>query len=136
MERQFDRVGSEAHRAVAEVFGGRTREEWRAFGAAHDCCLEPVLELDEALRSELARAREMVVGLDQPGVEQAVRLLGLPVKLSRTPGDPNRLPGPALGEHTDEVLRGLGYSDEERARLAAAGAVAGRPSPPTGSFRA
>ncbi len=136
VERQFDRVGSEAHRAVAEVFAGRTREEWRAFGAAHDCCLEPVLELDEALRSELARVREMVVGLDQPGVEQAVRLLGLPVKLSRTPGDPNRLPGPALGEHTDEVLRGLGYSDEERTRLAAAGAVAGRPSPPTGSFRA
>ena len=48
----------------------------------------------------------MVVELDQPGADQTVRLLGLPVKLSRTPGEVNRLPGPALGEHTDDVLRG------------------------------
>ena len=33
----------------------------------HDCCLEPVLDLDEALDSELVRAREMVVEVDQPG---------------------------------------------------------------------
>ena len=64
-----------------------------------------MLELDEALDSELVRAREMVVELDQPGAERPVRLLGVPVKLSRTPGDANRAPGPALGEHTDAVLR-------------------------------
>jgi hypothetical protein len=45
------------------------------------------LELDEALESELVRAREMVVELDQPGPRRPVRLLGVPVKLSRTPGD-------------------------------------------------
>ena len=65
-----------------------------------------MLDLDEALDSELVRAREMVVELDQPGAERPVRLLGVPVKLSRTPGDPAARPARRSGEHTDEVLRG------------------------------
>ena len=76
----------------------------------------------------------MVAELDQPGAEAPVRLLGVPVKLSRTPGDPNRRPGPALGEHTDEVLRDLGYAGEEITRLMASGAVAGPPAERSGSF--
>jgi crotonobetainyl-CoA:carnitine CoA-transferase CaiB-like acyl-CoA transferase len=122
----FDPPGSDAHRAVCEVFAGRTREEWRAFASEHDCCLEPVLDLDEALGSELVASRDMVVELEQPGAERPVRLLGLPVKLSRTPGDPTRAPGPALGEHTDEVLAAAGYTPAEIVSLQAAGAVAGR----------
>ena len=68
-------------REVEAIFAARTREQWRAFASEHDCCLEPVLELDEALDSELVRAREMVVELDQPGAQRPVRLLGVPVKL-------------------------------------------------------
>ena len=95
-----------------------------------------MLDLDEALGSELVRAREMVVELDQPGAKDAVRLLGVPVKLSRTPGDANRGPGPGLGEHTHDVLRALGYDDERVAALEQAGAVAGPTSEPQGSFLA
>jgi crotonobetainyl-CoA:carnitine CoA-transferase CaiB-like acyl-CoA transferase len=54
-----------------------------------------------------------------------VRQLGIPVKLDRTPGAVDRLPGPALGEHTEEVLLGAGYSEEEVAELLASGAAAG-----------
>jgi crotonobetainyl-CoA:carnitine CoA-transferase CaiB-like acyl-CoA transferase len=126
---QFERPGSEAHGQVCEIFRGRTREQWEAFAREHDCCLEPLLELDEALASELVREREMVVELDQPGVEGAVRQLGVPVKLSRTPGTHARLPGPALGEHTEEALLAAGYSSAEVAELIACGAVAG-PAPP------
>ncbi len=110
IEHQFDPPGSDAHRDVSEIFAGRTREQWRAFASEHDCCLEPVLDLDEALDSELVAAREMVVELDQPGAQRPVRLLGMPVKLSRTPGDPTRAPGPALGEHTAEVLAEAGFT--------------------------
>ena len=42
----FEPPGSEAHAAVSEVFLARTREEWSAFAARVDCCLEPVLDLD------------------------------------------------------------------------------------------
>ncbi len=134
LEHAFDPPGSDAHRAVCEVFAGRTREEWRAFATEHDCCLEPVLDLDEALGSELVAAREMVVELAQPGAQQPVKLLGVPVKLGRTPGDPVRAPGPALGEHTDEVLAAAGYTPEEIAALHGSGAVAGRAGTVQGSF--
>ena len=52
----------------------------------------------------------MVVELEQPGADRPVKLLGTPVKLSRTPADPTRAPGPALGEHTDEVLAEAGFT--------------------------
>ena len=84
-----------------------------------------MLELDEALDSELVHAREMVVEIEQPGAERPVRQLGVPVKLGRTPGEPARLPGPALGEHTEEVLRAAGYSAAEVAELLGTGAAAG-----------
>jgi formyl-CoA transferase len=76
----------------------------------------------------------MLVELDQPGAEHAVRLLGTPVKLSRTPADPVRAPGPALGEHTDEVLAAAGYSGEEISALHESGAVAGQASSVQGTF--
>jgi alpha-methylacyl-CoA racemase len=120
--------GSQAHAEVVEIFKSRTRAEWEAFSRENDCCLEPVLELDEALDSPLVREREMVVEIDQPGAERPVRLLGLPVKLSRTPGRHDRLPGPALGEHTEEVLLGADFSPQEIAEMIADGAAMG----PTG----
>jgi crotonobetainyl-CoA:carnitine CoA-transferase CaiB-like acyl-CoA transferase len=99
--------------------------------------MEPLLELDEALASELVREREMVVEIEQPGSERAVRQRGIPVKLSRTPGRHDRLPGPALGEHTEEVLLAAGYSAEGVAEMIADGAAAGTSGlqQPTG-FRA
>ena len=123
IERQFEAPGSEAHAEVERIFMERTREEWREFASHHDCCLEPVLDLDEALDSELVRAREMVVELDQPGAG-GVRLLGVPVKLSRTPGGPAG-PGPTLGEHTAEVLGSARLRRGEVAALKESGAVAG-----------
>ncbi len=132
IEQQFAPPGSHTHEEVQGLFLERTREEWRTFASEHDCCLEPVLELDEALESELVRAREMVVELVQPGVGP-VRQLGIPVKLDRTPGRV-RAPGPSLGEHTDEVLRAAGYSEEDVAALKQAGAVAGPTTQPQDPF--
>ena len=122
---QFERPGSAAHAQVQDIFRSRSRAEWEAFASEHDCCLEPVLELDEALDSDLVRARGMVVEIDQPGAERTVRQLGVPVKLTRTPGEHGRLPGPALGEHTEAVLLAAGYSRAEVDELLSSGAVAG-----------
>ena len=114
IERQFDAPGSPAHAEVEAVIGARTRAEWEAFNAEHDCCLEPVLELDEALASEHVRARGLV----------ADGLLATPVKLSATPGDSRRGPPPGLGEHTAAVLAEAGYAPEAIAALRDAGAAA------------
>ncbi len=125
IEAQFQPPGSDAHAQVQAIFRERSRAQWESFAREHDCCLEPILDLDEALDSELVRAREMVVELDQPGVSAPVRQLGIPVKLDRTPGSHARLPGPVLGEHTEQALRAAGYSPEQVAELLACGAAAG-----------
>lgn len=109
---QFAPVGSDVHRDVEAVFAARTRAEWQAFNDEHDCCVEPVLGLAEALESDLFRAREMVVAGG----------LGTPVKLSRTPGDPRR-GAPAIGGDTDAVLGESGYGAEELEALRATGAI-------------
>ncbi len=135
---QFEAPGSAAHTELEAIFRSRTRAEWERFAGEHDCCLEPVLELEEALASELVRARGMVVELDQPGAREPVRLLGPPVKLSRTPADPHRRPAPGLGEDTEAELAAAGYTAGEIAALLEAGAAAGPPAPgpPGGSFLA
>ena len=134
LDHAFDPPDSTTHRTVSEIFAQRTRAQWQAFASEHDCCLESVLELDEVLDSELVRARAMVVGLGQPGAIRPVNLLGVPIKLSRTPGDPLRAPGPALGEHTDEILAAAGFAESEIVALHEAGAVAGRAVGVQGSF--
>ncbi|MEI6446626.1 MAG: CaiB/BaiF CoA-transferase family protein [Actinomycetes bacterium] len=134
IDQQFQPVGSDVHREVEGIFLSRTRDEWEEFASRVDCCLTPVLTLDEALESELVKARAMVAPLTQPGAEKPVRLLGAPIKFSATPADTDRLPGPGLGEHTDEVLAAAGYSAEQIAALRESGAVAGPPESATGSF--
>jgi crotonobetainyl-CoA:carnitine CoA-transferase CaiB-like acyl-CoA transferase len=74
----------------------------------------------------------MVVELDQPGTD-GVKQLGVPVKMSRTPGG-LRAPGPVLGQHTHEVLAGAGYSESKIAELEEAGAVGGPAAGVEGSF--
>ena len=133
IEKQFEAPGSDTHAEVERIFRERTRDKWQAFASKHDCCLEPVLGLDEALDSELVRARGMVVELDQPGTE-GVKQLGMPVKFSRTPGGPQG-PGPVLGADTEEVLRAAGFSDEEVAELIDAGAAGGPTAGTAGTFR-
>jgi crotonobetainyl-CoA:carnitine CoA-transferase CaiB-like acyl-CoA transferase len=107
-DRQFEPVDSETHREVEGEFAARTRAEWQAFNDEHDCCVEPVLDLDEALE----RAGDMVDG----------KLLGSPVKLSRTPAV-TASSGPERGAHTDAVLAEAGYGAGEIAALRESGAV-------------
>ena len=123
IDKQFAAPDSDDGQAIAAVFRERTRQEWTAFNDEHDAMIEPVLDLDEALDSELVRERQMVVEMEQPGLG-AIRLLGLPIKLDRTPGDATR-PAPALGEHTAEVLGEAGFTEGEVASLMESGAGAG-----------
>jgi crotonobetainyl-CoA:carnitine CoA-transferase CaiB-like acyl-CoA transferase len=72
-----------------------------------------VLNLAEVFADQQVQAQEMVLEVDHPG-HGPVRMTGFPIKLSATPAR-LRHPAPALGEHTDAVLRELGY---DAARIA------------------
>jgi formyl-CoA transferase/CoA:oxalate CoA-transferase len=82
-----------------------------------------VRSVREALTDPQILARAMVETIDHPTIG-AMQVLGLPVKLSDTPGRVRSAP-PRLGEHTARVLRDeLGYSDARVSALADSGAVA------------
>jgi len=104
-------------RQWAALFATRPRDEWCRMLAASDACVAPVLSWDEAPAHPQLSARSTFVHHDgtlQPA--PAPRFSGTPAQL--------QLPPPRPGEHTDEVLRELGRTSDDVARLRADGAVA------------
>lgn len=81
----------------------------------------PILDYEDALTTPQALAREMTVDVEHPTLG-SLRTLGTPIKMSDTPLNPKRR-APLLGEHTDDVLRGAGYSEKEIGQLRFTGAV-------------
>ena len=97
-----------------------TEEAVKAFEGARVPCA-PVYRPSQTLNDPHVKAGEFFVDVDYPGVGKTM-VAATPVKLHGTPGTVRTRP-PTLGEHTDEVLTGLGYSKAEIAALREKGAV-------------
>ncbi len=106
---------------LAQKFASQDRDDWVRELAAADACVEPVLDLGEALEQPQAQARGAVVELHAGKV--AFRTLASPLRLSATPIRV-RHDVPAFGQHTDAVLTEVGYGREEIAHLRAGGVIA------------
>jgi len=106
---------------IAERLRTRASAEWVQEFEAVGVPVGPVNRVGDMLADPQVQAREMVVEVEHPRAGKT-KALGHPVKFSETPTSVERA-APVLGEHTREVLGGLGYSDTEIDRLHAEGAV-------------
>ncbi len=113
---------AEVFKRFRERFVTKTRDEWTALFKGIDACVAPVQTLGEAAADAHNRYRGMVVEVEHP-VLGKVPQVGVATKLSDTPGRV-RTPAPRPGQHSDEVLAGLGLSMAEIAALKETGAVA------------
>jgi alpha-methylacyl-CoA racemase len=118
MPHQMDKSHwQETARKFAEIFAGKTRDEWCAVFDGTDACVAPVLGIGEVGEHSHPRARELLVRDDRGNLEPAPA-----PRLSRTPGSV-RGPVPTGGQHTEAVLTELGFGRDEIAGLREAGAI-------------
>jgi crotonobetainyl-CoA:carnitine CoA-transferase CaiB-like acyl-CoA transferase len=93
------------------AFKKKTLDEWSGILSSEDVCWGKVQNLSEVFSDPLFAEREMVLELQGKDGKKR-KTLGVPVKLSQTPGSV-RTPPPSFGENTGDILRELGYSDEQ-----------------------
>jgi len=105
---------------VAELMKTKTRDEWFDLLVVADVCVGKVYAPSEAFDDPQLRSRDMVKTFETAG--GPVNQPGVAIRLSDTPGSV-RYPTPDRGTHTDEILSGIGYSDERIAELREQGAV-------------
>jgi crotonobetainyl-CoA:carnitine CoA-transferase CaiB-like acyl-CoA transferase len=103
------------------VLGARPARTWAARLDAGGVPCTLVNRIDQIVADEQVRARDMVVEIDVPELGR-IKVAGLPLKFSDTPGRLERHP-PHLGEHTREILGTLGYDAAQVDRLAGRGIV-------------
>lgn len=106
---------------ISEKLACRTADEWEVILNEAGIPCGPIYRIDQSLDHPQVRHRDMVVEIEHP-TAGLLHLLGLPVKLSDTPGAINK-PPPLLGEHSRDVLRELGFSDAEISAHAQVGIV-------------
>ncbi len=107
---------------LQERFQTRTSEEWYAALVEAGIPCAPINYIDQVFSDPQVLARDMFVELPHP-TAGTVRLVGSPLKLSRTPVCMEE-PPPLLGQHTEEVLtKHLGYTPADLARLRDEGVI-------------
>lgn len=93
------------------VFETKPKGDWVELFEKHKIPCGPVNTFSDILNDSHIKEREMVVEMEHPSLGE-IKQLGIPVKLSRTPGELNSVP-PEQGEHSEAILRNIGYTDEQ-----------------------
>ena len=106
---------------LEETFSLETTAYWLEKLDAAGVVAGPIYNMEQVYQDPQVLARQMLVDIEDPDIG-TIHNIGVPVKLSETPGRIRRR-APALGEHTSEVLLERGFSGEEVAALLDSGVV-------------
>ncbi|OLC99524.1 MAG: hypothetical protein AUH86_02455 [Acidobacteria bacterium 13_1_40CM_4_58_4] len=106
---------------LRDTFQRETAASWLEKFAAAEIPAAPIHTVSEAVDDVQTRARRLIVQLEHPAIGTA-KSIANPIRFSSTPVS-YRLPPPLLGEHTAEILRSLGYSDDDVRAMAVASAT-------------
>ena len=104
-----------------KVFATRTRSEWLPFLRDKGLMFGPVQRIEDVLTDPQALNNGYVVDFEHPSLGK-VKIPGYPVQF-RTSYAGTRASAPALGEHTDSIMKEIGYSDQEIGTLRKAGVI-------------
>ncbi len=96
---------------LKSIFVTRSASEWLDILEQAEIPCGPINNLEQVFSLPQVKEREMIVNMKHPTIGD-LPLVGSPLKMSETPVE-YRLPPPLMGEHTEEVLRELGYRDDE-----------------------
>ncbi len=108
---------AELKEILEEITRKKKTDEWVAIMEEAEVSCGRIRTIDQVLTDPHVDAREMVVEKEHPTAGK-IKLTGVPVKLSLTPGEVGAAP-PTLGQHTDQILGEIGYSKAEISRLRA-----------------
>ena len=117
------RNAREIYAELEPIFRQRAATEWEDILNKAGVPAMRVYSVSEAVEQPQIKARGLYhVFDDVPGIGRSISVASVPYKLSKSPARLHS-PPPQLGQHSDEILGGLGYSDADIRALRDAGAI-------------